>query len=350
LAVRTDRQQSLRPLLSGCSKVVITCHANPDGDAAAGVLALSMSLRMAGWNAVAITPSPVPLAYRFLPGWETISVYSTTGAPGDRNEEAREALLAADTIVCLDSTGLDRLGPIYSDLGERLASAPIVNIDHHPTNDHFGTFNLVEPGSAATCELLCSLIEIDGLPVTPDIATALLLGIITDTLGFRTPSTTPATLRTAATLMEWGASLSEINDRVFNTRSLPALRLWGQVLSRVRSEDGLVWADITEDMLRQCGATAEDADMLVDFMRGVPGTVAAFLFSEQEGRVKVSMRSSAELSACDFAVSFGGGGHARAAGCTLEGSMSEVQALVIGEARRRLGVAAGHGEDQEQRA
>jgi bifunctional oligoribonuclease and PAP phosphatase NrnA len=176
------------------------------------------------------------------------------------------------------------------------------------------------------------------------------VGIVTDTLGFRTPSTTASTLRTAATLMEWGASLSDINERMFNTRSMPALRLWGQVLSRARMEPGLVWTDITEEMLKQCGATMEDADMLVDFIRGVPGTAAAILFSEQDGKVRVSMRTSIALSACDFAGTFGGGGHARAAGCTLAGSMSEVQALVMGEARRRLGVAAEHASDQEQRA
>jgi bifunctional oligoribonuclease and PAP phosphatase NrnA len=349
VALLTNRLPGLRPLLSGASKVVVTCHANPDGDAVAGSLALSASLRLAGWDVVAIAPSPVPLAYRFLPGWESIAAYSPGDGGAAHNIEARSALLAADVIICLDATEPARLGSIYADLADRFAVTSVVNIDHHPTNTHFGTHNLVDPQSAATCEMLASLIERDGLPVTTEIATALLVGIVTDTLGFRTPSTTASTLRTAATLMEWGASLSEINERIFNTRSLPALRLWGQVLSRARTEDGLVWADITGEMLEQCGATLEDADMLVDFIRGVPGTVAAFLFSEQDGKVRVSMRTSVLLSACDLAGSLGGGGHARAAGCTLSGSMAEVQALVVGEARRRLGLAAESGRDQEQR-
>jgi bifunctional oligoribonuclease and PAP phosphatase NrnA len=339
---------ALRPLLSNARAVVVTCHADPDGDAAAAVLALSTSLRLAGWNVRSVAPSPVPLTYRFLPGWETILPYATGG--GDVDPEAKGVLLAADVIISLDAGDSDRLGRIYSDMPDLFTTRPVVNIDHHPTNTYFGTLNLVDPKAAATCELLASLIEREGFPVTLDIATALLLGIVTDTLGFRTSATTASTLRTAATLMEWGASLSDINEQVFNTRSFPALRLWGNVLSRARVEDGLVWADITGDMLEQCGATLEDADMLVDFIRGVPGTVAAFLFSERGGKVRVSIRSSLGFSACDFAGSLGGGGHARAAGCTLSGTMAEVQAQVIGEARRRLGVSTGRADGQEQRA
>jgi phosphoesterase RecJ-like protein len=253
----------------------------------------------------------------------------------------RGGLLAAEVIICLDCSDTTRLGPIYSGNVHKFETTPVVNIDHHPTNSHFGRLNLVDSSAAASCEILGELMEHEDLPVDEDVATALMMGILTDTLGFRTPATSARTLRVAATLMERGASLSRISERIFNSRTPRTLRLWGRVLSGTKVEDGLVWSEITSDMLAECGATLEDADMLVDFIAGVPQTDAAFLFSEQEGKVRVSMRTSGALDAAAMAKRFGGGGHARAAGCTLEGSMSEAQARLMLEARRRLGMAAG---------
>lgn len=346
MAVVTVHDVGLRAMLEGAQSVIITCHVNPDGDAVAGVLALSSSLRLAGWDVTSVVPSPVPLVYRFLPEWERIHVYPS-GDEKNEDEIVRAALSRADAFICLDSSDASRLGRVLLDASAGGRDARVVNIDHHPSNTNFGDLNLVDPSAAATCELLVSVLEKEGLPIDAAIASGLLVGIVADTLSFRTPSTTAATLRAAASLMEWGASLPEINQRIFNTRSLPALRLWGQVLSRARMDHGLVWSDITSEMLEQCGATLEDADMLIDFIAGVPGTAAAFLFSEQGGKVRASMRTSAELNASELALCFGGGGHARAAGCTLEGPMEQVQQKLLGEARRRLRVAGEHGQSRD---
>ncbi|MHB0869776.1 MAG: DHH family phosphoesterase [Chloroflexota bacterium] len=327
------------PLLKAARRVVVTCHMDPDGDAVAGLLALSQSLsRLSRWEVHPISPGPVPASYRFLPGWESVEVYSPEMLETPEGAATRRALLSADLMVSLDCSDLQRLGPMYAQNRSKFEAVPVVNIDHHPTNSLFGTANLVDPSAAAVCEQLAELMESEDLPVTEEVATDLLVGIVTDTLGFRTPSTSARTLRIAATLMERGASLSRISERIFNTRSPRTLSLWGRVLSRTRVEDGLAWADITSEMLAECGATLEDADTLVDFIAGVPQASGAFLFSEQGGRVRVSMRTSDELDAAALAKGFGGGGHMRAAGCTLEGSMSQVQALVLGEARRRLRV------------
>ena len=328
---------------------MVTCHVNPDGDAVAAMLALSSSLRLARWDARAISPAPVPQSYRFLPGWESIAVYPSDDPDGPASSAIRDVVTGAGAFICLDSSDLTRLGSLYLDHARQFETSIVVNIDHHPSNSLFGTLNLVDPASAAVCEQLAVLMEQEDLPVTEEIATSLLVGILTDTLGFRTPATTARTLRVAAGLMERGASLSRISERIFNTRSPRTLRLWGSVLSRTRVQDGLVWADITEEMLKECDADLEDADTLVDFIAGVPQARAAFLFSEQEGQVRVSMRTSRDLDAAALARTFGGGGHTRAAGCTVEGSMAEVQALVMGEARRRLGLAATRGEEQQPR-
>ncbi len=331
----------LRPALKDVGRVVVTSHVNPDGDAIAGVLALSASLRMARWDVQAVLPSPVPTSYQFLPGWESVAVYSPEIAESPEGVLAREALLSAEAILCLDASDTSRLGAVYSHHPRKFESTPVVNLDHHPTNLRFGSVNLVDPSAAAVCEMLTLLMGEEDLPIDEEVAFSLLVGIVADTLNFRTSATSPRTLRAAAALMERGVSLSQISERIFNTRSPRTLRLWGRVLSRARVEKGLVWADITGQMLDECQATLEDADHLVDFIAGVPETSAAFLFSEQEGKVRVSMRTSGDLDAAALARRFGGGGHTRAAGCTVEGTMSEVQALLMGEAWRQLeGVAA----------
>ncbi|MGI5836650.1 MAG: DHH family phosphoesterase [Chloroflexota bacterium] len=335
------------PLLKTVQRVVVTCHKDPDGDAMAALLAVSQSLqRLRRWDVRAISPGPVPVSYRFLPGWEKIEPYSLDRLETAEGASTRDAILAADVIISLDASDLPRLGLLYSHNPSKLESVKIINIDHHPSNTNFGTVNLVDPSAAAVCELLVQIMEQEDLPITEDIANALLVGIVTDTLGFRTPSTSATTLRVAATLMERGASLSHISERIFNTRSPKTLRLWGKVLSRTHVDDGIVWADITSQMLEECDASLEDADSLVDFIAGVPETNAAFLFSEQSGKVRVSMRTSDMLNAAELARSFGGGGHLRAAGCTLAGTMGEVQTRILNEARRRIELMASGGEGQ----
>ncbi len=328
----------LLPLLRTVKRIVVTCHKDPDGDAVASLLALSASLnRLGRWQDVrAISPNPVPASYQFLPGWESIEPYSPDRMETPEGARTRKALLEAEAIICLDAGDLGRLGLLYSQHPSKFGSAIVVNIDHHPSNSQFGRLNLVDPSAAAVCELLTELMEREDLPINDEIANALLLGIVTDTLGFRTPATSARTMRVAAALMERGASLAHINERIFNTRSSRTLRLWGGVLSRTRVEGGLVWADITSQMLAECDASMEDADNLVDFIAGVPESSAAFLFSEQGGRIRVSMRTNDGLNASELAQLFGGGGHARAAGCTVPGTMGDVQGRVLSEARRRL--------------
>lgn len=336
----------LLPLLKTVRRVVVTCHSDPDGDAVAALLAVSQSLQRLGrWDVRAVSPGSVPASYQFLPGWERVEPYSSDRLETPEGASITEAILAADLIISLDASDLPRLGLLYSHNPSKLESVELINIDHHPSNTNFGTVNLVDPSAAAVCELLVQIMEHEDLPITDDIANALLMGIVTDTLGFRTPATSATTLRVAAALMERGASLSRISAQIFNTRSPRTLRLWGRVLSRTHVDEELVWADITSQMLEECDAGLEDADTLVDFIAGVPGTSAAFLFSEQSGKVRVSMRTSDMLNAAELAKSFGGGGHARAAGCTLSGTMGDVQTLILGEARRRIvGLVASGSE------
>ena len=346
--IQPTLQLALRPMLRSAGKVAVTCHHSPDGDALAAILALSHSLRLARWDVRVVSPSPVPKSYRFLPEWESVAVYRQDDADRLTDPGAKAALLDADVIVCLDCSDLERLGSLYSENREKFATTPVINIDHHASNSYFGRLNLVDTSAASVCEYLATIMEQEDLPVTVEIANVLLVGIVADTLGFRTGATTATTLRVAASLMEKGASLSRASESVFNTRSASALKLWGRVLSQAQVEGQLVWAVITREMLEECGATMEDADSLVDFIAGVPGTSAAFLFSEEDGRIRVSMRTSQDLNAAEMAQSFGGGGHPRAAGCTVDGSIDEVKRRLLEEARRRLDGLAVRREEQQE--
>ncbi len=347
-SLSSGRWPDLRPLLKNASNVIVTCHHSPDGDALAAILGFSSSLRLARWNARAVSPSSIPPSYRFLPGSESILVYRQ-GEPGENPDPAvSDLLLKADLVVALDCSDLERLGALYSENRAIFARVPVVNIDHHGSNSQYGTLSIVDPSAASVCELIVRLMDREDFPITSEIANVLLVGIVADTLGFRTGATSAATLRVAASLMERGASLSQVTESIFNKRSVPAIKLWGRVLSHAQVEGRLVWSEITRDVLAESGATLADADTLVDFIAGVPGTSGAFLFSEQDGRVRVSMRTSRELNASDFARLFGGGGHPRAAGCTVEGSMSEVQSRVLGEARRWLEDLAARREGQQE--
>ena len=328
----------LMPLLKGVRKVVVTSHISPDGDSVASMAALSSSLGLGRWEVLAVSPGPVPEVYRFVPGSEVIVVYPDEQDNSPEAVRVRQGIEEAEAIICLDAGDLSRMGAVYEEHRAKFESVPVAIIDHHTGNGQVGAVNVVDPSAAAACELLAILMEQEDLPITEPIATALLVGIVSDSLGFRISTTSPRTLRVAASLVERGAPLSLISEKVFNTRSLPSLRLWGQVLSRVREENGLVWSDITGDMLRESGATMEDADNLVDFMAGVQDARGAFLFSERDGQVKVSMRSFGELDVAALARAFGGGGHIRAAGCTLDASMGEAQERVLREAWSRLGV------------
>ena len=339
---------ALLPLLKTVQRIVVTCHSDPDGDAVAALLAMSQSLKKMGrWDIRAVSPGRVPASYQFLPGWKMIESYYQEMLETPEGVGIKNAVLAADAIISLDASDINRLGLLYSHSPKKLESVILINIDHHPSNTDFGTLNIVDPSAAAVCELLAQIMEEEDLPITEDVANALLVGIVTDTLGFRTSATSARTLRVAANLMERGASLSRISERIFNTRSPRTLRLWGEVLSRTNIDRDLVWADITNEMLAKCDASLEDADTLVDFIAGIPDTSAAFLFSEQGGKVRVSMRTSEALNAADLAKTFGGGGHARAAGCTLVGTMKEVQSIILGEARRRIALIASEGEKQQ---
>ena len=317
LASRRDDVAALWALLQRAQRLLLVAHINPDGDTIGCTLGLAWALRDLGKECIVACAGPMPAYLGFLPGYADF-----------RSEVSGRY----DLILGIDFSSPDRMGAVYQPAV--FAHTPLVNIDHHLTNTRFGTINIVETQAASTAEIVFALLRAWGLPITPTIALCLLTGVFTDTQGFRTPSTTPQSLGVAMQLLEAGASLPTLVEAVYNRKSPQTLRLWGQALSDFRSFSSpvghVVWATVTQDMLRRNHVAEDEVQGLVSFLRGTVGTAVAILFVESpDSKVKVEFRSAPAVDVSGIAFRLGGGGHRNAAGCTLPGQLAAVEERVL---------------------
>lgn len=302
--------------LEAAKHICVMSHVSPDGDAIGSLLGLTSALRASGNQVSPCIPDDVPKVFSFLPGSHDIN----NDVPAN-----------ADLFVTLDCAGMDRLGK----LAKQIPPQPHINIDHHISNTRYAHINLVDTRIASTSEYLVILLEKLGVQIDSVVATCLLTGIVTDTLGFRTPNTTPDTLATAQTLMELGAPLHEIYDRTMHQRSLSATRLWGHALSDVQSHDGLVWASLPLSAKAKVGYTASgDADVVTQ-LTAIETTDVAVVFVERiNGEIKISWRSTTGMNVEPIARSFGGGGHQAASGANLyDTSLADAEREVLSRTR-----------------
>lgn len=307
-------------LLSSASLIVMPTHQNVDADGLSSPLAMMHALRQRGIRAIPLITDPAsPGNLDFLPGIEDVLVYGQDELPD------------YDMLCLIDCADRRRLGGFYSDDPDRMngSTVPIVNIDHHVTNGRFGTVNIVEPGAASASEVVTDILASWGTELTQAIAQCLLAGIYGDTLGLRTESTTSRTMRTAADLVDAGANPGPIVDALFRLKPRSSVCLWEKALRNVRWSDSLIFTELTPEVFDSCGATPIEAEGLVNFLVGTEGSrVAAILYANDTGW-RVSMRSVlAEVDVAAIAAEFGGGGHPRAAGCTIAGGEAEREHFV----------------------
>jgi len=306
---------SVCPLLQPAHTVYIATHISPDGDAIGSSLGLALALGALGKRCTVACADPAPAPVSFLPGAKMI----VAQPPANQ-----------DVIMVLDTGDTSRLGSVYTP--QAFSNRPVINIDHHLSNTRFGTVNIIDAQAAAVGEMIHGLVEAMGVPLNSMIATCLLTAIITDTIGFRTTSTTPHVLRTAATLMEAGASLTDIVQQSFESRPLPVLRVWGEVLSKFHTRNGVAWATISRDLLQQHGVKDDEIKGLVNILRGTQGVVvSALLMESADGNVKVEFRSNGHVNVAAIAIALGGGGHRAASGCTISAPLAEVEQRVLAE-------------------
>lgn len=319
--------------LAPAGRVLLLTHVNPDGDAIGSVLGAAHALRASGREPICLLTSPPPSYCGDLPGVEWLTVYERGGA-----------LPQADLTWMLDTATPERVGAISDDHKDALLARPLIITDHHVTNEGGGTVNLIDPTAASTAELLFRLLHAMALPVSAAAATCLYLGQITDTQSFQTSSTTPRTLQIAAEMLEAGADLRAVIDAVYFRIPESTMRLTSMVLSTLRREGGLYWATLTQAQQQACGAEDEASDDTVMRMQRVAGMRACVLFKERpDGSVKLSLRSQPAINVAAIARTWGGGGHAQAAGATLPMGLAAAEAAVLPLLREAVRRAYGDG-------
>jgi phosphoesterase RecJ-like protein len=328
-ADKLTNAEALAQLIAPGRRICLTTHVNPDGDGLGSEAGLAHLLRAQGADVAVANPTPTPPRFEFL--FQELPRV-------DRSHEAVKALRAAEVIIVLDISDLGRLGMLSKTVAGH--GAPVACIDHHVSP---GTLpdgpRYVDPTAAATGELVCEIALANEWPLTPEVARALYVAILTDTGGFRFSNTRPRTLRVAAELLESGLDPESIYLDVYANAPAGRPRLLAEALQTLVVEDdvGLAWVTVPPGAIERHKVTVDDLEGIVEFPRSVAGVRMAMLFREMsQHRVKVSLRSVGPVDVAAFAKPWHGGGHTHAAGLALEGSLPEVQETILKAAREYL--------------
>ena len=314
----------VRDLILAADRVTAICHENPDADTLGSALALRMAAERLGKQAEVVAADPVPPALAGLPL---------------ANEVRTRPALEPDLVVVVDGP-LSRTGAVATDCVEWLSRARIANIDHHVSNDGGEALAAwVEPNAAATCEMVALLLPDLGVEIDSEIATVLTAGIVQDTHTFSHPNATPRTLRVGADLLEAGAPLATLHRAIYADKPFSTLALWGRILAGAHESGDarIVHALMTLAMLRETGTTAVASEGFIDLLASTRTADVTVLFKEADAtEVRVSIRTSARADAVAITSAFGGGGHARAAGCSVARPLAEAITEVLAECEREL--------------
>lgn len=355
---QTPKQQ-IAELIRSSQKILLTTHQGPDGDAIGSLLATQRVLKKLGKAVDAVASADIPAVFGFLPGFDELkrnfkvsrdfvislktaqvkveklgykasedgsllNIFITPKAGSFRPEdvELSSGNASYDLIIVLDAPEIERLGPIFEENAPLFYETPLINIDHHPANDHFGKINWVDITATSTAEILVALFESLGGSagmnlIDEDVSTCLLTGIITDTGSFQNQNTTPKSLTVAAQMVAAGARQQQIIVNIFKMKPLSTLRLWGKVLERVRyvRDGNFIWSVAYEKDLAETGAQPHEISGVLDeVMKATAEANFALLLTERADQVHGSLRAIAKQHDMGkLAAAFGGGGHPPAA-------------------------------------
>ena len=303
-------------------KIVIMAHETPDGDAIGSMLAMRLALKKLGKESDVIVRE-FPRTFDFLAGANEV--------------KSNSDIEKYDLAISLDCADLKRLiGKEYFEKAKRT-----IVIDHHSTNAMYGDINFVNPVSPACCEILAGIFEYFDISIDSEIGSCILTGIITDTGGFKYPSVTSETFEFTAELIRKGVNIPDIYKRTLRTVTRANFELTKRVMSRMEMlEDGKVtFTYITKQDEKEVNAEEGDHEGLVDVGRDIEGVkVSIFIRQKEEGEdlYKISLRTDNDVNASDICMMFGGGGHPRAAGATLQGNIEQVKEKVMKEVKKAL--------------
>jgi phosphoesterase RecJ-like protein len=316
--------RQIKELLLSQTCIAIISHNNPDGDTLGSQLALAGALEGAGIETILINNDCISEKYHFVAGSTRIEPY-------------REGMELPEVIVFVDCASLELAG--YDAQTAFLQGKIIVNIDHHTSNQQYGTINYVKSQAAANCqnvyEIICALEQ----PITPEIATALYMGLSTDTGNFLYDNVSSETLRIAAALKDCGADTNSLRWYIYESCSRKRVELLKYILNALHiSHNGkYAWSKLHYQMMQELNPDSTDIDGLITTIRDIEGVEVALLFrGVAEDKTKVSLRSKSWSDVNAIAKMFGGGGHVRAAGCTIAGNVEEAAELLIPAVKKYL--------------
>jgi bifunctional oligoribonuclease and PAP phosphatase NrnA len=305
-------------------------HIKPDGDCVSAELALALFLRRIGKKVLAANKDMIPAVYSFLPGIDQLKTI----------EQTKQQF---DVGFFLDASNLTRTGDIV-DFKKQIKT--VVNIDHHIDAVNFGDYNYIDSEASSTCELIYRLLSFSPHSISKDEAICLYTGIVMDTGGFRQLNTSWQVHQVAGELVKKGADPHYISQKLYQNKKVPELKLTGLVLSTLETDAGgeIAYIKLTSKMYKQANSSSEDTEGLIDNLNTLSGAKILILLRETEikNNIKISLRSKSKVNVNKIANIFGGGGHKKAAGCSIKGTISQAQEAILKETRKVLGK---HGRD-----
>ncbi len=316
--------KDIRNIIFSGKNIAISAHTSPDGDAIGASCALAMAINQLGGKAKV-----------FIEEYsDTFDVIPVNGVIEHNITDFKPDIYVA--VDCGDIQRLGEFAQVYSNTPVR------INIDHHKSNTYFGIYNYVDDESSSSSEIIYLIIrDLFGKFSNPDdIAACIYSGIVFDTGGFRHTSTKSQTLLFASELIKYNFNFNKIYNTIFNTRKYSEAKAMGKALCNMKNcfNSQIVYSYLTENEIAQCGTTSEGLSEIVNYLKGISGCeTAVFVYERTKGVFKVSMRSDDKADVSIVAVKFGGGGHAKAAGCTIESENIEtVLKSVICEIEKSL--------------
>lgn len=304
-------------LIKSSNNIYLASHVQPDGDNIGSLLALGRALEKMNKDISIVKVDSIPKKFQFLPN---MHFFQEPNIDED-----------IDLFIALDSGDMERLG-VAKEIA--LKSKKIVNIDHHITNNNFGDLNIVSPLASSTGEIVYHIIKEMNIDIDEDIATCIYVAISTDTGSFMYDSTTMETHLIAADLLDKNIDLNKIIVNIYQSKTLEKTKLFIKSLNTLKifKNGKIAIVKTTQKMLNDCGASIEDAEGLVSFIRDIEGVEVACILKEIDKKeIKISLRSKKEVDVSKISLKFNGGGHKRAAGCTIYENIDDAKKIILKE-------------------
>ncbi len=304
---------------------LITTHVNVDPDAVGSELAMAAFLRWLGKKTIVVNEEKVPAKYQFLDSRQEVKVFS------------RAEKIDYDVLVVLDCGDLNRIGKVKTLVDK---DKPIINFDHHVTNESFGQFNLVKPRASSSCEVLYEFFKAARFPLTKEAATLLYVGIMTDTGSFRYDNTTARTHAIVSDLLKFNLPVRDLYRRLYEMMLLEDIKKFSRLVGDIEIlfKGKVICVELSRQVSAKFSKSFDLRDTIFKFLRAIQGVELVVILTEVgSAKTRVNMRSNGEIDVAKLAKTFDGGGHKEASGCLIEKSMADAKKDILGEVKKVVG-------------